>query len=147
MYVITGFIKSTTLFLNAVYFPSVSPSSFQLGFPTNIVVSLLVFPDLSTAFPSAIFIFVLPLYVSKFPNVILYKSVSVVCDTFSIAVVIVDISLSSIYTFTSPDTNVLDNKYLSLAFTCNSTVLFVLFIELVEYTHSGSTTSTITGVF
>ena len=76
LYLIVGFIKSTTLFLNAVYFGefSLSPISFstQFLFPTEISVCLFPFPDVSLIEFSAILIFTAPSYVPTFPNVKLY---------------------------------------------------------------------------
>ena len=72
-YLIVGFIKSTILFLNAVYFGVVSLSPMSVsthsGFPTNISVTLFPFPDVSLIVFSAISIFTWPSYVPKSLNV------------------------------------------------------------------------------
>ena len=81
MYFITGFTKSTISSLNAWYlgYP-VSDSfngsfvSFQITFPTGIVVSIFLFPLLSSIVPAAITIFVSPFVSPKFPNVNVYPT-------------------------------------------------------------------------
>ena len=106
LYFITGFVKSTILFLNAVHTPWVSPSSLQFGFPTNISISCaFVFPDVSLNVFAKILILVTPLCSWKLLNVNLYifpifsvlvpSSFSTISSVFLIVVT----SLLSTYTF------------------------------------------------
>lgn len=105
LYLIVGFIKSTMLFLNAVYFgfSALSPTSVstQFGFPTEISVILFPFPEVSLIVLSAIEIFTAPSYVPKFPNVNVYPvsapSNSAVFVIFVNVLVIVVIGLLGFY--------------------------------------------------